>query len=76
MLLLHEPTTRTHLGGGIDGDEDHVGALDLCVDVRRKEQIAAAAGLDHFQQAGFIDGQVIGIPSVDLANSTRDVLRI
>lgn len=60
-------SVTTYLSGGVDRDEDHVGALDLSIDVRRKKQVAAAALLHHVQQPGLVNGQIIRVPRVDLA---------
>lgn len=56
----------TYLGGRVDGDEDHVGALDLRVDVGREEEVPAPALLDHLQQTGLVDGEIVGVPCIDL----------
>lgn len=55
-----------YLSGCVDRYEDHVGAPDLPVDVRGKKQVASAALLDNVQEPGLVDGQIIGIPCIDL----------
>lgn len=50
----------------VDRDEHHVRPLDFFIDIRREEQVSAPAFLDHLQQPRLVDGQVIGIPRVDL----------
>lgn len=63
---LFRRDSPAHLGRRVDGDEDHVGALDLRVDVRREEEVPAAALLDHLQQSRLVDGEVVGIPGINL----------
>lgn len=58
---------QTYLGGRVDGDEDHVGALDLRVDVGREEEVPASALLHHLQQARLVDGEIVSVPCIDLS---------
>lgn len=38
-----------HLSGRVDRDEDHVGSLDLGIDVCREEEVAPPTLLHHVQ---------------------------
>lgn len=71
--LLHCCCCCTHLGWRVDGDEDHVGALDLCVDVGGEKEVAPAALLDDLQQSRLVDGQVISVPRIDLNTQKRKI---
>ena len=52
---------------GVDADEDKVGLLDALVDVRREEEVAAAAGPDDLLETGLVDREleVWAVPRVD-----------
>ena len=55
------------LRGRVDTDEDKVGLLDALVDVRREEEVAAAAGPDDLLETGLVDREleVWAVPRVD-----------
>ncbi len=53
------------LGRRADADEDQVGGGDGVADVGGEMQVAAAGGGDHGVEAGFIDGQFVGVPGID-----------
>ena len=53
------------LGGGIDGHEDHLRVADGARDVGGEEEVLAPARLDHLVEAGFVDWELVAVPSVD-----------
>ena len=59
-------TDTLGLGGRVDTDEDNVGTLDLVGQVGREEEVLVAAALHDLQEARLVDGQVIGVPSINL----------
>ena len=54
------------LGGGVDADKDDVGLGDVAVDLGGEEEVLAPGAEDDLIQAGFVDGQSIGLPGGDL----------
>lgn len=51
--------------GSSDTDEDEIGCGDGGFEVGGEVEVFAAAGLDDFLEAGFVDGEGIGVPCVD-----------
>lgn len=62
----------SYLGGCVHRYEHHVRPLDLIIDVGGKEQVAPTTLLDHVQQPGLVDGQVVGVPRIDLENDSNE----
>mmetsp|Transcript_10884 Transcript_10884/g.21739 ORF Transcript_10884/g.21739 Transcript_10884/m.21739 type:complete len:484 (+) Transcript_10884:310-1761(+) len=54
------------LGGGVDGDEDHVRVLHHLVHVGGEKKVLVARLLHHRVEARLVDREVIAIPSVNL----------
>lgn len=55
------------LRGRVDTDEDEVGLLDGGIDVGREGEVAATGLLDHLDESGLIDGELVvgAVPRVD-----------
>ena len=53
------------LGRRVDRDEDEVG-LDYCsLRVGREEEVFPADFFDDFLKAGFVNGEIVGVPGID-----------
>ena len=50
---------------GVDGDENDIAFPDAALDIGREVQVAAAARLDHLQQARLVDRQPVAVPGGD-----------
>lgn len=58
--------TYRELCGRVDGDEDDVGRGDLRVNVIGEEEVLAPGLHHHFLQARLVDGELVGVPGLDL----------
>ena len=55
------------LRGRVDTDEDKVGLLDGLVHVGGEGEVATAGLLDHLDESGLIDGELVvgAVPCID-----------
>lgn len=60
------------LRGGVHGDEDDVGFLNLLLNVGAEEEVLAAAGFNDGLEAGLVDGKGGGVPGGDLGGVKVD----
>ncbi len=58
-------THTKRLGGGVDTDENDIGATYRVMDAGGEEQIPAARRFDDVVQARLVDGKFVGIPGVN-----------
>jgi hypothetical protein len=64
-ISSHASTHSGFLGGSVDRDKDEISLLDGGIYIRGEEQVLATALKDNLIQTRFVNGKVVGIPSIN-----------